>query len=343
MKLSRPSLHDVAAHAGLSLATVSRVLSGSNYSIRQDTRERVLQSARALAYRPNAIARALATSVNRTIGVIIGDVTDIYFAELVRGVEDVARSQGYMTVICNAERNPVQEMAYLRALHGQNVAAILLAGGYYPESSQNEELVETILDVAKGVRVTCLTDRHIPGIPVVTVDIRSVTYDITRYIIGLGHKRIAYVRGPAGFSVSLDQQSGFEDAMRAAGLDASWQLSGGFGLEYGRQAATSLLTSALPDAIIAASDDVAVGIASTLRQAGIAVPGDISVAGIDDTKYSQLLDLTTVRLPAYEIGATGARRALGIDTSEATPRTIIAHRVIVRGSTALHTKVASPA
>ncbi|MET3927134.1 LacI family DNA-binding transcriptional regulator [Devosia sp. 2618] len=341
MKLSRASLHDVAAHAGLSLATVSRVLSGSTYSIREETRKRVEQSARELGYRPNAIARALATNVNRTIGVIIGDITDIYFAELVRGVEDIARSQGYMTVICNAERSPVQEMAYLRALHGQNVAAILLAGGYYPDSDQNQDLVETIQEVAREVRVTCLTDRHIPGIPVVTVDIHSVTYDITRYVIGLGHKRIAYVRGPDGFSVSLDQQRGFEDAMHEVGLDASWQLSGGFGLEYGRQAATFLLANALPDAIIAASDDVAVGITSTLRQAGIAVPGGISVAGIDDAKYSQLLDLTTVRLPAYEIGATGAKLALGIRGNHKTPRTIIAHRVIVRGSTALGTTVGS--
>ena len=269
IKPSSPSLQDVARETGLSLATVSRVLSGSTYSVRDETRKRVLQAAQQLGYTPNAIARALATNVTRTIGVIIGDITDLYFAELVRGAEDVARSQGYMVMICNAERNPSQEMTYLRALRAQNVAAILIAEGFYPNSPQSRDLIEAMAEVSQQVRVVCLTDRDVTGVPIVAVDIRTAMQDMTRYLIGLGHRRIAYVRGPEGFSVSLEQQSGFEQAMREKDLDSFWQLPGGFGINYGQAAAATLLSGTLPDAVIAASDDVALGIIWTFRQAGI--------------------------------------------------------------------------
>ncbi len=342
-KPSQSSLLDVARHTGLSLATVSRVLSGAKHPMREETRLRVLQAARQLGYTPNAIARALATNVNRTVGIIIGDITDMYFAELVRGADDVARSHGHMTMICNADRNPIQEIAYLRALRAQNVAMILLAEGYYPKSAHSREVADAIAEVSREVRVICLTDRDVDGVPIVTVDICSAVHDLTRYLLGLGHPRIAYVRGPAGFSVSLDQQRGFEETMRDAGLDWSWQLPGGFGVSHGRIAAATLLSGPLPDAVIAASDDVAIGIISTFRQAGVNVPSRVSVAGIDDAKYSQILDLTTVRLPAYEIGAKAVGLGLEAGSVYLPARTLLAHRLIVRGSTTVSGSKAVPA
>jgi len=178
-----------------------------------------------------------------------------------------------------------------------------------------------------------LADRGIESVPMITVDNRAVLYDMTRHLIRLGHTRIAFVQGPESLSTSRRRLEGFRQAMAEAGLDASFVLPGGFGIESGRLAATLMLARSLPDAVVAATDDTAIGLMMTLRQAGVDVPRDISVAGVDDSPYSQLMDLTTVQLPTYELGALAARHVLELSDSPMPMRTILSHRVVVRGST----------
>src|SRR5690606_21836862 len=126
---------------------------------------------------------------------------------------------------------------------------------------------------------------------VISVDNRAVIADLTRHLVGLGHKRIAYVEGPEGFSTSLQRSEGFAEVMKEAGLDGSLRFKGGFGIESGRIAATAMLSAELPDGVIAATDETAIGVMVTLRQAGIDVPRRVSVAGVDDVKFAQLMHL----------------------------------------------------
>jgi len=327
------SLSDVAKRAKLSLATVSRVLSGSDYPVSASTRARVMRAAEELGYRPNEIARALVRRMTNTIGVIIGDITDPYFAEIARGVEDTASASGYLTIVCNADRNPSAELAYFQMLLEHQVAGIMFAGGSFPNVPETERLKAAIAKASgSSTRILCLAERGFDGVQVVSVDNVAVLRDITKHLIRLGHRRIAYVEGPEGLSTSIQRRRGFETAMREAGLDSDLIFSGGFGIESGRVAATAMLTHDLPDAVVAATDDTAIGVVVTLRHAGIDVPRQVSVAGVDDTKYAQLINLTTVRLPTYELGSLAARQVL--DTSQpASDRTILPHRIMPRGST----------
>lgn len=329
------SLSDVAERANASLATVSRVLGGSKHPVASAMRARVLEAAKELGYVPDPIARALVTRMTNVIGVIVGDVADTYFAEIARGVEDVARAHGYLTIVCSADRSPAAETAYFGMLLEHRAAGIVFAGGSYVNVPEARILAKA-LERTEGTRtrVMCLADRGFDAVPVVSVDNRAVLSDLTRHLISFGHKRIAYVEGPEGFSTSLQRAEGFADVMREAGLDGSLRFNGGFGIESGRIAATAMLSGELPDAVIAASDETAIGVMVTLRQAGIDVPRRVSVAGVDDVKFAQLMDLTTARLPTYELGAMAARQILGQEWPKTPSRTILSHRIVLRGSVA---------
>ena len=328
----KASLADVANRANSSLATVSRVLGGSQHPVSEATRAKVMKAAEEVGYSANPIARALVTKMTNTIGVIVGDITDPYFAEIARGVEDTAGAQGFLTIVCNADRNPAAEAAYFRMLLEHHAAGIMFAGGSYPNVPETKLLNQAVAQAAEArTQIICLADRGFDAVPVISVDNRAALYDMTRHLITLGHERIVFVEGPEGLSTSEQRHEGFEQAMKEAGLEVPARFSGGFGIESGRAAATAMLTRELPDAIIGAADDTAIGLLMTLRQAGIQIPRRVSIVGIDDTKYSQLMDLTTVRLPTYELGALAARQILDRSGSQRQARTILSHRIVQRG------------
>lgn len=296
-------------------------------------RARVVRAAEELGYVTDPIARALVTRTTNVIGVIVGDITDPYFAEIARGVEDVARAHGYLTIVCSADRSPTAETAYFRMLLEHRAAGIVFTGGSYvsvPEARNLAKALERVVDTR--TRIMCLADRGFDAVPVISVDNRAVISDLTRHLVGLGHKRIAYVEGPEGFSTSLQRAEGFADVMNEAGLDGSLRFKGDFGIESGRIAATAMLSAELPDGVIAATDETAIGVMVTLRQAGIDVPRRVSVAGVDDVKFAQLMDLTTVRLPTYELGAMAVRQILSHEWPNTPDRTILSHRIVLRGS-----------
>jgi LacI family transcriptional regulator len=327
------SLADVAACANVSLATASRVMSGATYPVAAATRERVLQAATDLSYAPNLIARALVRRMTNTIGVVIGDITDSYFAEIARGVEDQAYRRDFLTIICNTDRSPAVENAYFRLLLDHHAAGIIIAGGAFPQAPENEAFRELAKEASRSAtRLVMLTDRDVEA-PVISVDDRMVTMDLTRYLIGLGHRRIAYVEGLTGLSTSLRRGEGFARAMTEAGLDASLRYPGGFGIEPGRAAAALMLRNELPDAVIAASDEAAFGVLTTLQQGGVEIPRQVSVAGIDDNRHAQLFNLTTMRLPTYDLGAMAAKWVIGDEPCAPDSRVTLPCRVIPRGTT----------
>lgn len=333
-----PTLTDVAHHASVSLATASRVLSKSAYPVAPGTRARVEQAAAQLGYtRDHHLGL---TEPRRMIGLIVGAVTDPYFAEIARGVEDYALRAGYLTVVCSADRNPSTEVGYLKLLRRQPADAVVFAGGAFTSAHDAMRLREDVKRAQEeGIMVLCLADRGIDDVPIITGDNRAMLYDLTTYMISLGHKRIVYLGGPAGFTTSELRLHGFVQAMHDAGLDSSRVYRAGFDYEAGRRATARLLQDKHPDAIIAFNDESALGVLKVLRDAGIRVGEDISVAGVDDTRDAEIVDLTSVAAPMYQLGAAAARAIVQRSHAPALPPlTVLPHRVVPRSTTGLLVK-----
>ena len=324
---SLASLADISRRAGVSIATASRVLNGSSHPVSEATRSRVLAAADELGYRPSELARALVKRTSRIVGVLVGDIVDPYFAEIARGVEDVATGAGHLTMVCNTERRPAAELAHLDVLRDYHAAGVVFAGSGYENAVEARALREAVAELQeRGSVVVSLAVRDL-DCPTVLVDNRAAAREATEHLLSLGHRRIAFVEGPAGLYTSAHRLEGFLAAM--AGADPV-VLPGGFEFEAGAAAAETLLASSLPDAVLGVNDEVAIGLLTGLRRAGVDVPGRVSVAGIDDTRPARLVDLTSVSLPLHELGESAARVIL----EGAKGDVVLPHRLVPRATTA---------
>lgn len=334
-----PSVHDVARRAGVSPSTVSRVLSGSPYPIRDETRERVMAAARELDFRPNMLARALVTARTRTFGCVVHDISDPYFGEIVRGLEDAARDQGYTVFVCSSDRDPDRELEYVRALLSYQVDALIFAGGGIQDPEHRLRL-GGVLDAFRGQggRVVLLAP-HWYRAPSVVPDNRGGARAMTAHLVALGHRRIAFISGPEHLETSDVRLDGHREGLEGAGIpfDEGLVISGGFTADGGERAAGELL-SRRPDltAIFAANDMMAFGALRALSGASVQVPDDVSVAGFDDVQMAAYVrrPLTTVRVPMYELGREGAGMALRL-LARGRPRSaVLLTEIVERESTA---------
>jgi LacI family transcriptional regulator len=329
------SLVEVSRRAGVSIATASRVLNRSSHPVAEKTREKVLAAAEELGYSPSALARALVTQRSRIIGVIVGDIVDPYFAEITRGIEDVGAKAGYLTIVCNADRRTELEQAQMRLLIDYHAEGVIFAGSGYADDERGAELAQ-LVDRARsrGMNVLSLATRDV-DCPRVLVDNHAAAYDLTDYVISLGHRRIAFISGPAGLHTSSQRLAGFRAAAERAGLESDLLYEGDFTYDLGHAAALRMLAAPeLPDAVVAANDETAIGAIAALRQAGVAIPGDISVAGMTDTRLARFSDLTTVNIPLYQFGAIAARRVIAGELDASPAETVLPHRLVPRSTTA---------
>ena len=328
------SLADVSRRAGVSLATASRVLTGSTHPVAEPTRERVLKAAGELGYSPSALARALVTKRSRIIGVVVGDIVDPYFAEITRGVEDVAAEAGYMTIVCNADRRTETELAQLGLLSDYRAEGVVFAGSGYVDDPLGPRLAGAVARAReRGMEVVSVALRDFEG-PRVHSDNRAAALDLTAHLISLGHRRIAFIGGPEGLYASRDRLAGFTAAMAAAGLGADLVCEGDFGYDLGYEATRRMVEQErLPDAVIGANDATAIGALGALRANDVPVPERVSVAGMTDTRLARFSDMTTVSLPIYEFGAMAARRIVGEAGADAE-ETLLPHAVVPRSTTA---------
>ncbi len=266
------SLADISRLAGVSIATASRVLGGSSHPVSEATRNRVMQAADELGYRPSELARALVKRTSRIVGVIVGDVVDPYFAEIARGVEDVAARRGHLTMICNADRRPAAELAHLSVLRDYHAAGVVFAGSGYADESR---AIADAVDRPPGPR----SRRRGAGGARARLPARARGQRRRR---AGGRRAPARPRAPPdrvrrrarrGCSRARSGSQGFEAAMQAAGAE-SVRLPGGFEYEAGDHAADELLAAGpLPDAILAVNDEVAIGLLTGLRRGGVVRPG----------------------------------------------------------------------
>jgi LacI family transcriptional regulator len=317
------SLTEIANVAGVSVATVSRVLSGSSHPVSEQTRERVNRAAEVLGFHPNMLARALVTNRSNTMAVIVHDISDPYFAEIVRGLEDSAHEHRYQLFISSSDRDPDRELAYVRAFLSHRVDAIVFAGGGFHDATYRAALDALLTPFEANnavVRLSPSDDER----PFLAPDNEGGAAQMTRHLLELGHRTIGFVDGPPGFPPSAERAAGYAAALAGAGIEVQADLiaSGHFPEEGGAAAAAALLARR-PDitALFTANDLMAFGALRELQRRHVDVPGQVSVAGFDDVRMASHLhpSLTTVRVPMYALGQQAFFVAMKLLTGERPP------------------------
>lgn len=306
----RVSLRAVADRAGVSVATVSRVLSNSSHPVAEATRERILEASKSLGFRPNQLARALVTARSETIGVMVHDISDPYFGELVRGLEDGLRTYGYRLFVASSDRDPGRELEYVRAFDAYQVDAIVFAASALEDAQYRRDIDDVVSDFRAGGGVTVvLSDHFLPG-QAVHFDNRAGVSQMVAYLAERGHRRIGFIGGPQSLTVSWARFGAYRETLERLKLptDPNLVAVGDFSLQGGIEAGLRIVHAGQPTAILAANDLMAIGAIRGLLDAGYQVPEDMSVAGFDDMPMAGFapVSLTTVRVPVYDIGRRGA-------------------------------------
>ena len=332
------SLRDVARAAGVSVSTASRVLSGSSHPVSQGTRESVIQAADELGFQPNRLARALATARTRSVGAVVHDVSDPYYAELIRGLEDVVGSHDHTLLVSSSDRDLDKELSLLGAFIANQVDAIVLAASGLVGEDYLER-VSAVLDRFVDLGgVVVVTAEHPYPAPRVTFENEEGMRRITRLLLDLGHTRIGFLEGPPGLVVSGVRLRGYRAALEEAGIGFDPELveCGWFSMEGGAIATGHLMERARPTAILAGNDLMAFGALRRLREDGVSVPGEVSVAGFDDIEFAGYasVPLTTVRVPLADLGRAGAQLAMDLLEGE-TAATVppLPPELVIREST----------
>jgi LacI family transcriptional regulator, galactose operon repressor len=324
------TLEDVARHAGVSLATASRVLNGSTRQVGASLRTKVELAAAQLGYRTNVAAQTLAKGASNVIGLVVHDLTDPYFAALADGAMRVAESQALMVMVGTTHRDAEREIAFVSTLNAQRVCAVLLAGSRIADPHVTRRLREE-LDRYRdtGGRVACV-GQDLLGVNTVVPSNHEGAAALARALAGLGHRRFAVLAGPPGLITARDRVAGFAGALDVLGLPAPQVVHGSFDRDGGYAAASQVSGATC---VFAVNDVMAVGALAAFRDRGIRVPDDVSVAGFDDivTLRDLVPALSTVRLPLAYMGARALELALEEDKEIRVES--VAGEVVLREST----------
>jgi len=303
----------------------------------------VLQAAADLNFQPNRLARALVTARTSTIGAIVHDISDPYFGEIVRGLEDVARLHGYQLFVCSSDRNAERELEYVQALLSYRVDGLVFAGGGIENEDYKRELRKTLDGFrASGGAVVMLAPNSYKT-PSVVPDNEGGARLLTRHLIELGHRSIGFISGPDHLRTSAIRLQGHRAGLDEAGIEVQGDLieSGQFTAEGGGKA-VALLLERRPDitAVFAANDLMAFGVLSELASRSIRVPQDISVAGFDDVRPAAYagVPLTTVAVPMQSLGAEGAHMVVDVLAGKRPRSRVLPVELVERRSTATATR-----
>ncbi|MFN8466077.1 MAG: LacI family DNA-binding transcriptional regulator [Caldilineaceae bacterium] len=327
------TIRDVAARAGVSSTTVSHVINATR-PVSAELRARVESAMAELGFQPNALARSLRRKRTHTLGMIVPDSANPFFAEVGRGIEDTSFASGYSVILCNSDGDPARELLYLDLLVQKQVDGVLLV-----PTGDHAELAARLR--TRNIPVVVI-DRDVSEAPIDRAHIDNVAggYLATRHLLDLGHRRIGYIGGPPHLSPVPDRSAGYCRALQEAGLpiDDRLIIAGNFRDFSGYSGAQALF--ALPDpptAIFAGNDLMAIGVLAAARDAGIAVPDDLSIVGFDDIHLAGYINppLTTVAQPKYELGVIAAELLLARLAKPDMPpqRRLLQAQLVVRQST----------
>ncbi|MEU4197133.1 LacI family DNA-binding transcriptional regulator [Kribbella sp. NPDC026611] len=315
-----PTLADVAAHAGVSPATVSRVLA-DNYPVSRSARQRVQRSIRELNYSANTHARALAAGAgSKTMAFILADVRGQSFADAAHGVEQEAAQRGWLTLIGTTQGVPERELALVQLMREQRAGAVILIGGVTDEADEYRQKMTELansLHAAGSLLVLCGRPPLGDGVPaaVIEYDNENGAYALTSHLLSQGHRRILFLAGPERHSTSIERLAGYRRALTDFGVPDAPELieHGVFTRASGYQLTRRRLTAGHDfTAVFAGTDVVAAGVYAAANEQGLSVPEDLSVVGYDDVELAQDLRprLTTVHVPYEDLGRTAAQIAV---------------------------------
>ena len=318
------TIYDVAREARVSMATVSRVVKG-NQNVKPETRDKVNDVIKKLNYRPNAVARGLASKRTTTVGVIIPDISNVYYSQLARGLEDIATMYKYHSIISNSDNDPNKEKEIFNNLLSKQVDGIIFLGG-----TISEEIKELINKSG--------TNGKDEGISSVNIDFKTAAKEITTELIEKGAKTFAFVGGDYSKKAQEDVLTGLKEVLDSNHLELKNELifNGNETYKDGLRAFESL-KSGKPDAILSISDEQAIGLVHAAQDEGVNVPEDVQIISFNNTRLVEMVrpQLSSVIQPLYDIGAVGMRLLTKYMNEEEIdePNVILPHRIEYRGTT----------
>lgn len=332
--MSNVTIYDVAREANVSMATVSRVVNG-NPNVKPTTRKKVLEAIERLGYRPNAVARGLASKKTTTVGVIIPDISSIFYAELARGIEDIATMYKYNIILSNSDQNMDKELHLLNTMLGKQVDGIVFMSGNVTDEHV-EEFKRSPVPIVLAASVEEKGETAS-----VAIDYEQALYDAAVMLIENGHKRLAFVSGPMQEPINKAKKlQGFKRALQDKGIEfkEEYVVEGDYTYDSGMEALDALMKlDEKPTAVISATDEMALGIIHSAQDKGLSIPEDLEVVGFDNTRLSLMVrpQLTTVVQPTYDIGAVAMRLLTKLMNKEEVEEHIVQlpHRIEQRQST----------
>jgi LacI family transcriptional regulator len=324
LQQNRVTLKDIAKASGVDISTVSRSLSGS-YGIHKETRQKVLAIASEMKYRPNRVARGLATGRSHTLGLVVSDIRNPFFADIARGAEDAAFEAGCDLVLCNSDLDPKKQMHYIQSLLDKRVDGVLMNSVGPLDRNQQEFLAST------GMPVVLLNrPRSGSNFSTVTPDNSTGGFLAGSYLAGLGHAKIAHLTGPREDGNLRDRARGFLRAVTAHGHVAPVVIHG----DHTFQGGYSMMRAALEKdagitAVFAGNDIVAFGAVRAIIEAGLSVPLDMSIVGFDNVELAAVIHppLTTIHQPKYEMGRAAVEILINAAADRSRPA-LSEHRIL---------------
>jgi LacI family transcriptional regulator len=328
------TIYDVAREASVSMATVSRVVNG-NPNVKPTTRKKVLEVIERLGYRPNAVARGLASKKTTTVGVIMPDISNVVYSELARGIEDIATMYKYNIILSNSDQNQDKEFRLLNTMLGKQVDGLVFMGG----NISDEHVEEFLKSPAPIVLAGSVEDSG--KIPSVNIDYEQAVFDAITTFVESGHKKIAIVIGPLHEPINADKKmAGYKRALSEAGIEYNEELvvEGDYTYDSGIEAFEKLLEEKnKPTAIFVGSDEMALGVVHGAEDKGFVIPKDFEVITSDNTRLSLMVrpQLTTIVQPLYDIGAVAMRLLTKLMNKEEVSEITVTlpHRIESRSST----------
>ncbi|WP_082233569.1 catabolite control protein A [Halobacillus massiliensis] len=327
------TIYDVAREANVSMATVSRVVNG-NPNVKPATRKKVHEAIERLGYRPNAVARGLASKKTTTVGVIIPDISSIFFAELARGIEDIATMYNYNIILSNSDQNKDKELHLINTMLGKQVDGLVFMGGKITED-HIREFKNSPVPVALAATVDESGET-----PSVNINYEEAAFEATELLLSHNNKKVAFVSGPENTEINEQKLVGYKRALKENNVDINEDLitAGDYSYDSGLEAFTQLWSaSEKPDAIFVSSDEMALGVIHGAMDKGLSVPEDVEIFGFDNTRLATMVrpTLSTVVQPMYDIGAVAMRLLTKFMNKEEVEEqnVTLPHRIIERNST----------
>lgn len=329
------TIKDIAKMADVSTATVSKIVNHKDQNISQATRQKVLDLIDTHNYVPNRVASSMITKKTHSVGLIIPDITNPFFPEVARGVEDYANKEGYHVVLCNSDNDLDKEVSYIGMLQEKMVDGII-----FTSSSLRNKISKEFIKLQIPV---ITVDRDISGMRAqgkITVDNSSGAYQGVSYMIDRGYKRILHLGGPMTSKPALDRFEGYKNALKDHGIkyDVKLFFEGSYNAGWGYEGVIAAIANNIEfDGIFCGNDMIAIGAIKALNEKGISVPGKVGVMGFDDIYMATVVtpNLTTVRQPNYQMGYKAAEMLIELIKHPETKMTdvVLTTKLVIREST----------